>query len=664
MRLDELDQQHGVLEERGVSVPQLNTRVPAYKKKADIRAEWSTFKKGLNLLLRPTELGRDELAQADNVMLTGSGVVTGRWGIDNYFTINATGSVRGLGTYKNTTSGTNEIFGLTDEGFLAKKNGTGSTLISGQSYPSGSIIRTEQLGGITYIVSSDRPMASYTGATLSIFATLSAPTGVSATNFSGASGTSTYSWRITTLSDNGGETTGSTAFELPSLPQNLSDTEIRVFWTLATGNIAGYQVYRGIPGDETFLAAVGPSISEYVDRGVPPSQTILSPLTNTTGGVKSAFITKFRDRLLAVDAQDRNKLLISGRFPNQGSYNYLDGGGYIYIDPDSGEDITGIAVQPGSDKIIVYKDSSHYAVELTTVTIGNFLLLDPTYQPISTSIGASNQDTIQTVENDTFYFGRKGLYVTGFEPNFLNIIRTNEVSAKMRPYLNLLNDNDYTSACAFYVDKKYILSFPRRKECIVYDRERGAWTGPWKTPFGISKMLKYSDGTGTERWVIGSYNDNNVYTFESALNTDTGTAIAKTVRTNKETFGEWSLLKIVKLFYSLLRSVEGQVSISLLAELRDGTTTAIKTFTIEGAAVSGSIGWGSDMWGNFQWGTSEGSVIITSDEITKYTQLFKSIRLLQVEISTTSANSNFELIQLRATASSQGEGSLSSSSRV
>ena len=645
-------------------MPQINTRPPAFKKKRDVTAEWSTFKKGLNLLLRPTELGRDELSIADNVMLTGSGVATGRWGTDNYFTANATGSVRGFGSYINTLDGTNELFALTDEGYLAKKNGTGSTQISGQSYPSGSIIRAEQLGGITYIVSKDRPMASYTGATLSIFATLSAPTGVTATNFSGASGSATYSWRITTLSKNGGETTGSTAINLPALPQDLSDTEVRVFWTLATGNVSGYQIYRGIPADETLLAAVGPSISEYVDRGGVTSETILSPLTNTTGGVKSNFITKFRDRLLAVDASDPNKLLVSGRFPKQYSFNYLDGGGFIYIDPDSGEDITGIAVQPGTDKIIVYKDTSHYGVELTTVTIGNFLLLDPTYQPVSTSIGCSNQDTIQTVENDTFYFGRNGLYVTGFEPNFLNVIRTNEVSAKMRPYLDLLNDTDYKNATALYVDKKYVLSFPSRKEMIVYDRERGAWTGPWKTPYGISHMTNYTDSTGTERWVLGSFNDNKVYTFEMSLNTDTGTAIQKTVRTNKEVFKEWSLLKIVKLFYALFKNVQGSVNVSIIAELRNGSTESIKSFTITGSAVSGSIGWGADTFGTAQWGTSDGSVILTSDEITKYTQLFKSIRLLQVEITTTETNANFELLQLRSTASSQGEGSLSSASRV
>lgn len=644
-------------------MPQILKSAPAFRKRADVTAEWKTFRKGLNLLLRPTELDREELAQADNVMLTGSGIVTGRWGTTNYFGVNTTGSIRGFGTFKNTSSGLNEIIGLSDEGFLAKKSGLSSTRLQGQSYPSGSIVRSEQLGGITYFVSEDRPLTSYTGATLAVFATLSAPTGLSATNISGVSGTTTYSWRVTTLGN--GETTGSTAVNLPNLPQNLVSTQVNVRWTLATGPaITGYQIYRGIPGDERLLAAVGPSVSLYIDTGATASQTILSPLTNTTGGVRSKFIKKFKDRLVMVDANDRTKLLISGRFPNQHKFNWLDGGGYIYIDPDSGEDITAIAVQPGTDKIVVYKDNSHYAVTLSTVQIGNFTVLDPQYDPISTSIGCSNQDTVTTVENDTFYFGRKGLYVTGYEPNFLNIIRTNEVSAKMRPYLELLNDNDYTTANAFYVDKKYILSFPRRKEMIVYDRERGAWMGPWKTPFGIAHMLKYTDGTGTDRWVLGSYNDNTTYTFEQSLNNDAGIAIAKTVRTNKEDFGQWSLLKIVKLFYSLFRSVEGTINVSILAELRDGTTQSIKDFSITGAATSGSIGWGSDMWGNFQWGTSNGQVITSSNEITKYSQLFKSIRLLQVEVSSTSSSANFELIQLRATASSQGEGSLSSASRV
>src|ERR1041385_8773439 len=125
-------------------MPSIPTRIPPYRKQKDLEAQWQTFRKGLNLLLRPTELGQDEYAQGDNIMLIGSGVPTGRWGTSNYFSVNSTGSIRGFATYNNVLTGTNQILALSDEGFIAKMNSTSSTQVTGQSYPSGSVIRSEQ----------------------------------------------------------------------------------------------------------------------------------------------------------------------------------------------------------------------------------------------------------------------------------------------------------------------------------------------------------------------------------------------------------------------------------------------------------------------------------------------------------------------------------------
>lgn len=645
-------------------MPGFNTAVPAFKPRPNLNADWNNFRKGLNLLLRPTELGHDELAQADNIMLTGSGVPTGRWGTSTYFTVNATGAINGFATYNNTASLTNELISLSDEGYLAKKNGSSSTVITGQSYPSGSTVRAEQLGGYTYFASKDRPLTSYNGTSLAIFATISAPTGLSATNFSGATGTFQWSWKVTALGANGGETTPSTNITLPNLPQDLSTTRVDIRWTgTSAATLAGYQIYRGLPGDETFIGAVGASVTTFVDLGDPASETIFPPLANTTGGVKSPFITKFIDRLLMVDTNDRTKLLISGRYPNQSRFNWIDGGGYIYVDPDSGQDITGIAVQAGSDKIIVFKGFSSYAVTLNTVQIGNYNVLDPQVQPLSTAVGCSSADTIQAVENDIFYFGRKGIYVIGYEPNFLSIIRTNEISARIRPYLANLNDDDYANACAMYVNNKYLLSFPNRKEIVVYDRERGSFAGIWKLPFGVTKMIKYVDSSGTEKWVIGT-TTNQTYTFEASINSDNGTTITKTMRTNKESLGIWNQLKIFKYFYSLFRNVTGTVTVNILLEDRDGATTTVKTFDIEGSAISGKTGWGSTLWGGSQWGVLRGTVVVGTDELPRWSQLFKSGRLVQVEVTTNIANSNFEVLNLKFTGSSQGENSLASSLRV
>ena len=248
-----------------------------WKKKPDLTAEWSTFKKGLNLLLKPTELGRDELAQADNIMLIGGGVPTGRWGTVPYFTVNATGSINGLATFSNTASLTNELIALSDQGYLAKKNGTGSTVITGQSYPSGSIVRSEQMGGKTYFVSKDVPMTVYNGQTLAVLATISPPSGLTATNFSGATGTFTWSWQVTTLGPAGGETTAA-AVQLPNLPQYLNTTTVDVRWTApSAASLSGFQIYRGLPGFEFLLGAANASTSTFRDVGAPTSTNIQPP---------------------------------------------------------------------------------------------------------------------------------------------------------------------------------------------------------------------------------------------------------------------------------------------------------------------------------------------------------------------------------------------------
>lgn len=644
-------------------MPYFNTRAPGFRKKKELRVEWKNFKDGLNLLLRPTELKRSEMAQADNIVLVGSGVPRGRWGSLTYFEAGATGSVRGFGTYK--SGSTNEFLALSDDGYLVKKNNSSYTQINGQSWPSGTTIQTEQLGGNTYISSEDVVFTKYDGSNLSAFVTISPPTGLGVTNFSGASGTNQISYKIVTLGSNGGSTTPSDNYVLGDLPLDLTESQYHLFWTAASAaTYSGFEIYRGKPGDETLLASVGPETTTYIDNGTAASPTILAPSTNTTGGLKSKFIVKYKDRLLLVDKDDPTKLVITGRFPNHTKTSWADGGGYVYIDPDSGDDITGIVVQPIADRIVVYKNFSSYLVELQTVSIGNFSVLDPKYQPISTGVGCSNQGTIQTVENDSFYFGRDGLYVTGYEPNFLNIIRTNEVSARVRPYLDTLNETDYTTATALYVDNKYLLSFPAKKEMLVYDRERGCFAGIWKLPFGISHMNKYIDGSGNEHWVLGSYENNQVYEFDINTNSDNGTAIVKTLRTNKDYLDDWTILNILNLFFFLFKSVTGSTTVNIIAEDREGNSTTVKSFTISGSEVAGGTGWGMNQFGTVKWGQTTGSYSTTGNEITRWGTIFKEARIVQLEITSSANNANFELLESKLTAVEQTERSLSSTQKV
>src|SRR4051812_27816032 len=92
-----------------------------YKPTKDVEFSWDTFRKGLNTLLRENEIDKEELVQADNIVLKGKGIPTKRWGTQLFFQAgNMTGSVQGLkGFYK--SDGTNELLALTDDGYLTKK---------------------------------------------------------------------------------------------------------------------------------------------------------------------------------------------------------------------------------------------------------------------------------------------------------------------------------------------------------------------------------------------------------------------------------------------------------------------------------------------------------------------------------------------------------------
>src|SRR5689334_6905472 len=122
-----------------------------YQTSKPTQFNWDTFIGGLNTLLRANEISPQDLAQADNLVLIGKGVPTKRWGIANYYAAGATGTVRGMtGFYK--SDGTNELVSLTDEGILAKRNGTTFAPITGVSWTSGNPVQMAQLNDTIYIV--------------------------------------------------------------------------------------------------------------------------------------------------------------------------------------------------------------------------------------------------------------------------------------------------------------------------------------------------------------------------------------------------------------------------------------------------------------------------------------------------------------------------------
>lgn len=644
-------------------------KIPAFKKRKDIEIDWNTFNGGLNTLFKPTELRDNELSQADNLMLVGQGTPTGRWGSQTYFQA-GNSRIRLLDAYYNSNASTNVLLAITDDGYMVKKSNASYSIIAGASFASGFNYQSTQLGGNTYVASASLNFVKFDGTSLIPYVGISTPTNVSVAQLSAASGFNSYSWRIAAIS-NTGETLASVSKTLASLPLNLEETSIKVSWntvSAASGTLKGYNIYRGFPGDETWIAGLDSTAVQYYDTGTSASDIIFPANSDTTAGPKAKYILKFDDRIVLAGIQgDPSIVYVSGRYPYQDRFTAIDGGGWIYVSPDDGDFITGLGVanqQTQNPVILVFKNNSVHAISLGTVAIGSFVILDPVVHLLTASTGCSSGDTIISVENDTFYFGRKGLYSIGSEPNFLNQIRTNEISARIRPYVQNLSDQDFKEANASYIDYKYVLSFPTKKECIIYDRQRSSFMGPWITSapnFGINKWFKYYDSSGVEVWLAGC-SDGMVRQFTEALVSDSGTAVAKTLRTGKSDLGKWNTFKILKLIYFLFRNLKGTVTFNLRIEDRNGATVTTKSATLTSSL--GGSGWGSDQWGKQQWGTSSGTVVLSGDELVRFSRIFKQMRVLQIEVLSTAANSNWEFLGFRASAQDLGGESLPSADKV
>lgn len=650
-------------------MPSFDFKTPQYKPPKTLQLDWADFKGGLNTLLRQTEIKDNELAQADNLKLVGKGVPTKREGTANYFLTApsvATGSqrVRGLkgALFASGVSGVNELLALSDWGILVKKSNASYSIINGASFTSGYNAEMVQIYNNVYITNGIDTLKKYDGASIYSFTQLSKPTGVLATNLSGVSGTFTRAFRISAFNAVG-ETIASNSVLLVNTPQDLTTTTIRLNWTTSSpaSSVLGYGIYGYDQGDERLITTVDSSTLRFDYTGTPePSNLVFPSAADTTSGPIAKFIITHKDKLVLGNIQGfPSRISWSGGGSNVDKFNWRFGGGYIDIDKDAGDEVKGLI--EFQDQIIVFKERSIWAV---TLSFQDDIVI-PTVKMIMRGIGCVSHRTIKAVENDVFFLSRKGIYTLGNEANYLNVLRTNELSARIRPLFQSLTQAQLQQACAAYQDNKYKLAYPstnasKNTKEIIYDRERLAWMGPNTYPATPAIYEVYFDGDNNENLVWGDSDDNFVTDFSSSNPNDKGVKIQTTLLTKKTAFNNPFRFKQVKNLYSNWRNVAGTPFVNIILETRTGAVGSAESFTI--SASNSGVGWGFDKWGSFKWGNSAGAGSSTSsNDLAKRTRINKVGRTVQVEITTTGNNDRYELLALQLQAQELGEGIIPSS---
>lgn len=634
---------------------------PRFNPPRELTFDWNNFGGGLNTLFKDTEIQRNELAQFQNLMLTGRGIPTKRWGTGLYFNSSATGSVRGMsGFYQK--DGTNKLLAITDEGYLRERNGSSFTAINGVSWASGSNIEMSQIADKMYFVGGDREMVRYSNPTLVGFPTIGQPSSVGVSQLSGASGSNTFSYRLTHITDVG-ETTPSTAVTLRNQPEDTADGTIRVAWTnasTASGIRKGTNIYKGDLGNETFVAKVDGESTFWLDDGVAvPTQFAFPPVVDTTGGVNADYIVRFQDRqVVAGITNDPTLVLISGSEPLHERFDFGSNGGFVRIEPDSGDDITGLAIK--GKKIIVFKERSVWQITLEqraykTVNEITLTALDPQVELITSAVGCASHRTIHHVENDILFLakGGRGVFVLGNEPGIIgDILRTNEISVKVRPFFESLTGTEEMNACAIYYKNKYFIGIPGRNQTMVFDRERNAWMGPWT--FDTRIFHVYYDTNDSAHLLKGNDDGPDIEEISASYPGDRGTALNTILRSKREEFNDFTKFKNIKNIFTLWRDLSGSVDVDIRLEEPTGNTITAKSFTV--TTGSGNSGFGADLFGNTQFGDSEekGEARDLS-EVVRQALLNKSARNVQLIVKTDALNDNYKLMRIKGEARSIGQ---------
>jgi len=623
-----------------------------------IEISWNSFRRGVNFLLQDTELNKEEIRAGNNMLLEGAGILNQRPGSKKYY-LSGPGPVHTTIPYT-PKSGTVQHLSISDGGMVVKKSGASYSVLPGASYVSGARVSGVQIYNKEYFVSLSKEMVRYDGTTLLSYVGISTPSIISATKSSGTTGAFTWSWRVSAESETG-ETLASNPITLANLPEYLLTTNfVTLSWT-SVANSRGYVIYGRDAGNETFLARVPQTTLSFIDDGSSVSSAfVFPPEADFTAGPKAKYVIATKEKLVVAYVENNpSRVMYSGGGPNVDKFHWSKGGGYVDVAKDDGEVITGLE-EGDNGKIIVFKDRSVYQITLTYNS--DLGIVEPTVQRISAAIGCVSDKTILQVENDIFFLGRRAgggvsLNSLGYEPNFTNILRTSEISARIRPEMETINLARISELHATYFANKYWFFYPvgaTSMKAMAYDRERLAFVGPFNYPANPASSGIFYDENGQEHFLYGG-SDGYVHEISNGYSDDDGVPFDWLFESRKESAGAPLELKNMVSYFLQLRDVIGTVNVEIIIEGKSGVTNVSKSFAITGA--NSLSGWGSFSFG-FGMGfgsTSQASTGLTnSSEIVKFLQMNKTgIRSYKVRIFGSGSKAKIVAMKAVLTKSSQ-----------
>jgi hypothetical protein len=569
--------------------------------------------RGLNTLVSKTQIRPDELSDAYNIQLVEDGKIQCPRDGQAYFGASEGSRVTGLFPFYK-SDGTRSLL-RTSATTLQKYNAGNWNNVTGKTYTTGLNTNGVMAYDKLYLCNGTDNLTRYNGSTIDTFAAVGAPTIATVARTGGGAGTYTMSYKVTSVTATG-ESLPSAAL---SQTVNQATLDTTVYMTITWGVVAGatgYNLYGRSDNGWSFMTYMeGNGSVVYVDKGtITPQSTFAPPENDSTAGPIGKYISSFKDSLfIGGDPANPSRLYYSGGGDKLADFSISNGGGFIDISKNDGQIVTGMIVFKNS--LLIFKEDSIYQFGFTTDGL-------PQVTQVSAAIGAIAPRSITAVENDVFFVSRRGVFTIGNEAGFaFDVLRTNELSAKVRSVFETFNDTYVQNVAAIYATggnaNLVIFSYTpnggtTNAKALCYDRERMAWY-PWDN-INANCWLKWQDGTGEVRFLYGD--DSSGYVKQILTGSDDfGTAIHGYFSLRSEDFGGknpaagLNTYKKIKDVDLVLRYPTGQIQVTLI---KDGVETIFAT-AITGANRP-AINWGHYTFADFLFADSQGTGAVESSD--------------------------------------------------
>ncbi len=587
----------------------------------DLLIDITDFSGGSNNLIDEARMPTKFAVQSNNLMQVQNGLWKTRWGTQTYGAALAANS-DGASEYVK-SNGTTELIAIANGVAYKSTDGGAWTSISGATFTVGVQCYFMQLGGYDtsntfknylYIANGTDVLARYDGTSLTTYASLSAPAGLSASLVASglSSGTHTYYGQVTALNAVG-ETVGST--EVSITTNKLRDdwvaaTDKGVTWSWSSvASATRYQLYiANTQGYEALLAST--DTTSFTDNGsLAINPYVQVPYDNTTTAPKFTSMCTSNNRIFATNnTADMYKVYFSGTGRNIGAFSDFYGGGWINLER-GGKEIP-IAVKhyqsgTGEGRATVLCKTSNgqgavWQISIISATVGSTTFSIPSAAKVVGSFGTESILGVVQGTNNLGFPNRKGWFSLGSQVNYFGILRTNELTSNIRPYWRSLVGSKISGICAYFYDAKIFISVPTSStgndRMIVYDEERGNWSVDWS--IGAKQFLEYTDTSGNTHFLYIPISGTKLIELSESYLNDQGVAfyqsyISPLIPVGKDRTNIMSLLNAVV----ELGRPQGVINFQVLGIGKNNNFTTIATKTI--TDFGSSTGVGSDLASDF-----------------------------------------------------------------